>query len=50
MAKGFLKVARQVSIFMTYLEREFHEWANFTNFLENYSRHSKIRAIRVKGF
>ncbi len=35
---------------MVYLEREFHEWANSSNFLRIYSRYSKIRTIRVKRF
>ncbi len=35
---------------MVYLEREFYEWANSSNFLCIYLRHSKIRAIRVKSF
>jgi len=29
------------------LEREYREWANFSN-LEIYSRHSQIRGIRVE--
>jgi hypothetical protein len=32
------------------LERECRQWANFANFLKVYSRHSPVRAIRVKEF